>query len=356
MRAGAPIARLIVAVAVVVMIGGPARADTPLDQARAALDRSDYLGARTALGEALASGKLGRDELAELYRMSGVVAGALGETDAATEAFERMLALSPKAELPAGTSPKIARPFAAAQAYYKDHSPLVIEVGTSAAPPTVTVHLTSDPLGMIDRVQAISRVDGGREEINEQPGDPTVTVELRHGRRIDVRVVALDEHRNRLVEVGTEKVPLVIVGKDVPVERPVPDEHTVVEAPHRPPPPGPHHARPIYARWWLWGGIAVAFAGGGTYFGLAARTAADDLDRLNAQSSMHSFTEATALESRARRDVLFANVGFGLAGAAAIAATILFLTDSGAPPKERAISAAPVPLVGGGAVVLEVPF
>src|SRR5688572_17902368 len=153
--------RVIGVIAALVIACPPARADDKaIADARAALDKSDYLGARDALTRALAAGDNARDALVEIHRMTGIVAGALGETAAATEAFERMLSLAPKAELPAGTSPKIAKPFAAARASAKKAGPLEVKASTSAAPPTVTVTIARDPQHMVERVRAVARVDG----------------------------------------------------------------------------------------------------------------------------------------------------------------------------------------------------
>jgi hypothetical protein len=58
------------------------------------------------------------------------------------------------------------------------------------------------------------------------------------------------------------------------------------------------------------------------------------------------FTEAQDLESRARREALFCNIGLGAAGAFAIGATILYLTE---PRMETRISA--LPTRGGATVV-----
>src|SRR5687767_1724876 len=83
---------------------------SPLDDAKVAVEASDYIKARGALAQALASGANGREELTEIHRLSGIVAGALGDSKAATAAFHRALALSSKVALPPGTSPKIVRP------------------------------------------------------------------------------------------------------------------------------------------------------------------------------------------------------------------------------------------------------
>ena len=343
-------ARVVVAVALALACARVARADNPsLARAKAALEKSDYPGAQEAVAEALADGSSGPAELAEIYRVSGIVAAALDNAKAATVEFERLLALDPKATLPAGTSPKITRPFETAQAEAAKRGPLKIGVTTAAAPPAVTIAIQNDPRGMIARVRAIVRVDGGAEQPTERAAAPRLTIDLpAKGRRIDVRVAALDAHGNRLAEVGSADVPLVIVGETARPTRKTP--------PKPPPEPEqPRGPRPLYAKWWLWGGVAIVFAGAGGTFGFLGKRAADDLEALNADSANHQFTEAQDLESRARRHLLFANIGFGIAGASAIAATILFVTEP-ARPAERRTAIRPVPTSHGGGVVLEVPF
>src|SRR5262245_53331393 len=96
------------------VLEGVAHADDPLAQARKAVAESDYVSARPALSAALDRGGRGPEELIEIYRLTGIVEAALGDPRAATEAFTRLFALSPRAALPEGTSPKIRRPFDAA--------------------------------------------------------------------------------------------------------------------------------------------------------------------------------------------------------------------------------------------------
>ena len=94
----------------VLRLEGVAWADDPLAKARQAVAESDYVSARPVLVAALQAGGHGPDAVAEIYRLTGIVEAALGDARAATEAFTRLLALSPRAALPAGTSPKIKRP------------------------------------------------------------------------------------------------------------------------------------------------------------------------------------------------------------------------------------------------------
>lgn len=325
------------------LAGGSARA-TPLDDAKTAVEASDYLKAKAALAEALASGTNGRDDLAEIYRLSGIVAGALGDPKGATAAFQRALSLSPSVALPRGTSPKIGRPFAAAQDLAKKAGgPLEIKSETQEDPPAVTVIVVADPLQMIARVRATVVVDGKPEQSFDRPASERTMIELPVGARLDVRVAVLDEKGNRLAELGSRDVPIVIIGKAPPPPPPV------VIAPIKKPPPPARAPRPLYMKWWLVGGVAIAFGAAGTYFGIDAVLAKRELDDLNRNSAEHDFSEAQDVESRARRSVLFTNIGYGAAGALAVTAAVLYLTEPRARRGERLTVA---PVRGGGALVL----
>jgi hypothetical protein len=116
-------------------------------------------------------------------------------------------------------------------------------------------------------------------------------------------------------------------------------------------PPRPARApRPLYLKWWLWGGGAALFGAAAAYFGIDAVLAQRDLEALNERSIEHTFDEAKDLERRGRRDLLFTNIGLGAAGVLAVGATILYLTEPRPARGERRVSVAP--LRGGGAIVL----
>ena len=310
-------------------------AESALELARHDVESSDYLAARGALVSALDAGTASPEDLAEIYKLSGIVEGALGKDAEATASFAKWLAIDPKGTLPPGTSPKITRPFDAAA---KNADALKVKAETEATPPSVTLVIQSDPQHLVTRARVFVRADGGAETKVEASGAQRIKLALPNGKRLDLRVQALDEHGNRVVELGSADVPIVITGAApdvVAAKKPV-------EIHHEEPPA----ARPLYLRWWLWGAVGVAFAGAGTYFGIEARTDANALTALNAASQQHVFTEAQDLESRARREALFCNIGLGAAGAFAIGATILYLTE---PRMETRISA--VPTHGGAAVV-----
>jgi hypothetical protein len=317
--------------------------DTALALARRDVESSDYLAARSALVAALNAGSSSPKELAEIWKLTGIVEGALDDEKAATAAFEKWLALDPDGKLPDGTSPKITRPLDAAAARMKKRAPLKVKTETSSDPPSVTVVVVSDPDRMVTRARVHVRADGGKEAVLEGAGKGRITIALPHGKRLDLQVEALDAHGNRVVELGTTDVPIVITsekpkgGGDV---KPPPD-HRIVE------PVPAQESRPVYLSPYVWGGVAIVFAGVGSYFGYEARVNANRLDDLNKTSQQHMFSDATALESTTRTDVLLFNIGMIGGGALAIGTVVLYMTQPETAEKRVGV----VPTHGGGAIV-----
>jgi hypothetical protein len=310
-------------VLVLILLEGAARADDCLIKARQAVAASSYTAAHAALAAARSSGTCGPAESAELYKLSGIVEAALGNPEAATQAFKRLLALSPGATLPAGTSPRIRRPFDAAAA--ATPAPLEIQVEAGRPPGAFTVVVT-DPMALVDKVRLRYTIDGGAERTREIASAPRAAIALPAGKRTEVRLIALDAHGNRLVE----REPWVHIHEPAPV---------VVSRP-LPPPPRPVQ-RPIYLRWWPYAVATIAAGGATTYFGWSAYSTARDLQGAG------NDVEARALEDRGRRQTLFTNIGFGVTGAFAIATGVLFVLRPGG--TETRLSAVPVP--DGGAMV-----
>jgi hypothetical protein len=272
--------------------------------------------------------------------MKGIVDAAEGQTAAATTAFGKWLTLDPKASLPAGTSPKITRPFDAAKDQARNREPVKVKTETTADPPTVTLVVLSDPFMMISKVRVHVRADAGTWRTVE--GKKKLPIDLPKGNRLDLYVEALDDSGNRVAVLGSTDVPIVITGGHEEVAVKKPDEGKPLPPP---PPRGETHARPLYLKWWMWTGAAVAVGAGGAYFGLQARSETDKLNDLNLHSQDHTFDEAKAVENDARRDILLFNVSMGVAGAFAIGAAVLYLTE---PHAETHVAA--VPTSGGAAV------
>lgn len=319
-----------------------AHADDSLAQARKAIAESDYAAAKVKLAAARDAGGASPEDTAELYRLSGVVSAAMGDAKAATEAFQYLLALSPKATLPAGTSPKITRPFEAAGRYFTSHGRLELKLET-AATPAITLVLVSDPLHMVARARVVFSVDGGAEQTREAAASDRTTIALPAGRRIDARVAALDASGNRLVELGSKEVPVVILGNGAPIAA---APRATPAAPRPEVVASSSSSLPLYRRWWPYAIGAAVFGGAGGYFAWQAKSDADDAnDLLAADAPRAAFNDAV---DRGKRNTLFANIGVGVAGALAITSGVMFWL---APREHREAQLSAVPVAGGGTLV-----
>lgn len=320
-----------------------ARADALAD-ARKAVDGSDYLGAQPALETALRAGIAGPDELAEIYKLTGIVEAALGNEAAAQRAFARWLALDPKGSLPPGTSPKITRPFSEADDQAKKRGPVSAKAETADDPPSVTLVVQNDPQQMIVGARVFFVTDRKKEERLEADGNKRVTIELGTGKRIDVRLQAVDEHGNRVVELGSKDVPIVITSSGK--EKQIDPKDPAYSA--RRPRVEPSAPRPWFLQWWAWGATTVVVAGVGGYFAWQTKSDLDHLDELNANSLAHPWSDAQAVEDSARRNLLVTNIAAGTAGVFALGAIYLYATRPASSGRE--LRATITPARGGGAV------
>lgn len=351
--------RSLIAVTVLIL-GWPAAAradENPhLARARGELDELKYDRAARSLEQALATGTNGPAELAEIYRLSGEVAAALGDAKVAEEHFRRLLAIKPDARLAAGVSPKISQPFEAARAWFSSRTPIQVRHELSADEPrSITVLVDSDPLNMIAAARANVVVDGGAAERIERKGPAPIELTLPEEGRLEVEVAAVDRYGNRVVEISTPSRPIV-----VPAPRRVEDaggggggDGDDDDRDRRTAP-----SRSIFGRWYVWGGLALGFAAAGTWFGFQALDAEEELARLNMNSSMHDFTEALEVENRGRRHALVANINFGVAGALGLVATYLIVKDLGSSDAPRRDTARVIPSAdpNGVGVTIVAPF
>lgn len=351
-----------IAIALVACAAGTALADAALDAARKDVESSDYLAARTHLTAALGAGTASPEDLGEIYKLTGVVEGALGDDAAATAAFQKWLDLDPRGNLPDGTSPKIRRPFDAAAAAVRKRAPLRVKTETIADPPSVTLVIVSDPDQLIAKARVYVRADGGAER---EISAANLKAVLPHGRRLDLRVQAVDRFGNRVADVGSIDVPIVITGAGgvepattTTATTTPPPTTTATTPPTTAQPPlssssststeSPEPAPRSFAlRWWLYGSAAVVVGGAGAYFGFAGRSDRNSLDTILANSSSHTYPEAESLATRARHELLAFDIGMAAAGALAVTAGVLYLTE---PRVAEHVSIAPA--AGGAAVSL----
>lgn len=333
-----------------------AHADDALASVHKAIDDLDYATARTQLVAVRDAGGLGPEELAELYKLTGVVNASIGDAAAATDAFAHWLALVPKAGFPAGTSPKILRPFTAAARGADKRGALEVKIETAANPPVLTVIAVNDPLHLVARARVVFTADGSGEQIRDvaTTGERT-PIPLPAAGRIDARVAALDDHGNRLIELGSKEVPIVIVGDRPPpvVAKAPTSDATVTATTSTAPRHAPSGPAPIYRRWWPYATAAAVFGGASGYFAYRTHVDADDLRKITNNSAFHTFGEAKQVEDRGHRDALITNIGLGVAGAFAITAGVMYVLRPHEPAETR-LGAVPVPggatLVFGGAL------
>lgn len=284
----------------------PARADVALlDRAQRAVDEIDYEAARSLVGQALDGGGLTTAELARAYRLAGEIAGALDDGAGARDHFVRWLLVDPGASLPDGSSPKIAAPFAEAEAEVTRLGGFRVAASVTRDGDTATVTLeASDPLGMITSVRARAGTDeataAGRT-VELVVGAPDAPVEL--------VVTALDARGNELA------VRRVVARAEAAA---VPDAPAPTTASGR---------FPTIVRWPTWTVVSLASAAAGGYFAYRVGQTEDELAALNADSEAHTFDEARALQDRGDRDARLANVGFGVAAIAAAVAVITFVLE-----------------------------
>jgi hypothetical protein len=326
--------------------GAVARADA-LGDARKAVDGSDYATARGLLTAALESGKASPDELADIYRLTGIVEGALGNTQGATDAFGKWLSLDAKGALPFGTSPKIMKPFTAAQDRAKKLGLVAAKAETEDDPPSVTLVVENDPQKLIVGAKVYFRADKRAEQTLEADGTQRIKLDLETGKRIDLRLQAVDKYGNRVVELGSKDVPIVITSSGTTKQVVDPNDAKIVKS--KPVHVEPAQPRPWYLTWWVWGITTVVATGAGGYFAWQTRQDVQDLHHLNENSLAHPWSDAQEVESRARRDLLVTNFVAGAAGVFALGTAILFFTRPDTSESSSRVSITPTQ--SGGAIV-----
>ena len=319
--------RLLLPMACVLVWSSAAWAANPyLERARKQLDDLKYDEAASSLEQALRQGESGPKELAEIYQLSAQVAAARGDDAAAEDYFKHLLALAPETRLPAGVSPKIAAPFENARAFIDQRLPISVRWEKDPSGPAVRVLVDADPLSMVHGAEVIWTEDGAPKRVTKS-GTAPFEVTVPSKKKLAVRIAAIDDFGNRIAEFGTQRKPLVIdtSGDGELIGKPGGDDGGPAEA------DDDSGERPVFAKWWLWGGVAVVAAGAGTYFGLDVVKAKDQIEELNRRTQDPEdpvqYSEAQAIQKRGERSAILANVTFGVAGAAAVAAVILYVTE-----------------------------
>jgi hypothetical protein len=352
------------AVAVLVCAGpAPARAEpghrsAHLTRAVDAIGERDYEKARVHLRLALEAGDHLRDDTVLIYRLSGEVAAAFGKPDEARRFFERMLAMDPRAEVSEASAPNVVGPYDEARATLADQQPIAVSLHRDAETRIVTVEIEHDPLDMITAIRLVYRSKDKlvSREMDRINGEIPIDVPELAGSQAAITVI--DRYGNHL----TELMPAMPDdGPAAPIE-PSPEAVTrqsmdrlLVDRPD----PGTSGSSSVFARWYLWGGVAAGAGAVAVVFGRQATAEWARLDQLIDDSATHDYAEAQEIERRGRRNALISNIAAGAAATSAAVGLVLLVRsigddgDSG-DKKKRIVGA--TPLRGGAAVTLEVGF
>lgn len=314
---------------------GPASAQEAFETAREQIDELRYEDALTTLDASLRSGKHGPADLARLYLFLGELHASMGDEDKAIDSFRRALLIDPTVELDEGLSPKISEPYQQAKKWLRDKTPVrIVHRILERKQRVIAVILQSNPLDLMAGARlSYWTADGQSDEVSASGKD---RIDLQVPNNTERFVAAgIDQYGNRVVELGSAVAPLTLDPDEIPTT-----STAAGSAGHRDSSSGS-----LITHWAVWGGVALAFAGVGTWAGLTARAEVDELDRARASSEQFEFSDVKAVADRAERRALIANISFAAAGASAIAATYFFLRrDKGS--KRSAERAAVVPAIG----------
>ncbi|HKE20011.1 MAG TPA: tetratricopeptide repeat protein [Kofleriaceae bacterium] len=321
-----------------------------LDEARRELGELRYEQALATLDRALEAGTSGPAATAQIYLLLGEVRASVGQRGEAERAFQMALSIDPDLELRKGVSPKIGRPFHRAQRARRGDRPIAIAHRVVAQdPPTVAVLVQSDPLGMVAGARIIYWSKDGAARSVAGAGKDRIEIALPRGAS-RFTVAGIDAHGNRVAELGSDDQPLTLGTGNSARPRPAPARVAATPEVDAGPAPAPRAPRPeaaaevaiekrgeptstpFYASWLVWGGVTLGFAAVGTWAGLSANSAVNDLDDIRASNYEVEFTAAKKVADRAEQRSLIANICFGAATATAITSAVFYFRsrhDSG---------------------------
>lgn len=281
---------------------------SPIDKARSALDDLRFEDAQQAAEAALGDGSRTPVEVAALYMLLGEVAASLGDKEQARAYFHNALSIDIDLRLPSDISPKIGKPFAAAQANLEGADPISLRA-TSNEDGLLIIEVVSDPANLVNGAKVIYQLDG-EEAAETGQGRDKIEIELPEN-ATDLRLSGIDGSGNRLTEI--QEVTLSAI--QIPV--------TTTQQKTSP---------AFYSQWEVYGGLALGLALGGTYFGYRARSIADELTGLEDGTE---YSKAVALEDDGKKKALYANISFAGAGLLTIVSVLLYRSQDDGAKGER---------------------
>jgi len=327
------------------LLAAPAFAGAPdpnprLAKARALFDELKFTDAAKAADVAWNTDGNDRATVLEILKLQGLTAAITGQPDKARAAFRALLVLDPEAKLEGEElGPKVTNPFFEAKGRAGTEGTLRFE----ATAPTLSgarlgrlnVSVPADPLLMARKVRFSTRAVGAAWKTAEAPvkkGAATLAV---GADTVDWWAELLGEHSRVLAVVGAADLPLSTGAAPGPAG----NEAAVSPGAEVPPLVAAEVPRSRLAAYGIWGGAAVA-AAGGIWFGLSSSGAKAQLDgaTLDPQGRVIGLTRVRALEldNQVRSQATVANVLFGTAAVLAGVGVALYLL-----PGETVVAATP---------------
>ncbi|ATB38425.1 hypothetical protein CYFUS_003860 [Cystobacter fuscus] len=301
--------------------------------------------AARALEQARAQPGNDRDTLLEILELQGVVAGMLQQPAKARAAFQTLLVLAPEYRLKGDYAPRVVTPFFEANGWLNDKgAALRLEVvPASGTDNLLTVQAKPDVLNLGRSVLFYQREAGAGWILTEQPLVEGMASVERKGRRVEWWAELLDERRAVLTSLGSETSPLVTLAPGALASTPAPVPTLSEKQPQVKGVPG----SPLRTVAYVCLGLAAGAGATGGFLGLQSNQARARVEGAPVNEAGYTVgltqKEAFALDARARSQGQWANILFGVAGAAAIAGGTLWVL--GAPVT---VSAAPSGVVVGG--------
>lgn len=204
--------------ALVLLVPALASAQNTISEAEEAYLNVDFERTLELCQQALGEGNHSPDRVTRIYELMGVAHAANGDEEASRDAYIKMLALDPESQVDTNLSPRLRSPFMEARGHWATRSErLTLDARLVRARAGLRV-LVTDPLSMGSEVRVLTRVAGEMGEMHETryPVEDARLVEvdgLPEADQIEYVVQLLDEHGNRIREMGTEDEPR-IVGRD----------------------------------------------------------------------------------------------------------------------------------------------
>lgn len=248
----------------------PARETTDrLTLAERAYQAVDYETALTLAEQSLDEGTADRTHLTRTYELIGIAAAALHRDEVSRNAFIRLLALNPDAQVNQRLAPALRGPFVEALGFWSSRGDgFGVEATLLSRRERLRVTM-SDPLGLAATIVVGSRIDDtGAFEVQraEVEQSPTVYIPVdgaRDARTVEYYVWVLDGPGNRLVEIGNEDEPEEVSAGP-------PAQPAAILVPEADPRAAPEDSDGLFASPIFWVVAGVLLVGAGVTVGVLA--------------------------------------------------------------------------------------